>query len=91
MSCGSEIAELRVENNVLKVTCSDAQRINMETHGRLASVVVAQDEPLREAKFSLDGLFAKTDGDPDAFIYITVTAPDGSYAATRPYYLKELL
>lgn len=91
MSCGPEITGLRVEDNVLKVTCSDAQRINMETHGRLAAVVHAEGEPLREAEFPLDDLFAKTEGDPAAFIYITVTAPDGSYAATRPYYLRDLL
>ena len=91
MSCGPEIAELYVENNVLKVTCSDAQRINMETHCRLAGVVFAQDEPLQEAEFALDHIFAKTKGDPNAFIYITVTALDGTYAVTRPYYLKDLL
>ena len=91
MSCGPEISALRVEGNVLKVTCSAAQRINMETYGRIAKVVNANDEPLREAEFPLDNFFTKVDGDPDAFIYITVTAPDGSYATTRPYYLKELL
>ena len=91
MSCGPEITSLCVEDNVLKVTCSDAQRINMETHGRLANVINAEGEPLHEAAFPLDNFFAKFDGDPEAFIYITVTAPDGSYATTRPYYLKDLL
>lgn len=91
MSCGPEITSLRIEGGVLKVTCSDAHQINMETHGRIAKVVIADGEPLREAEFPLDVFFAKTNGDPGAFIYITVTAPDGSYAVTRPYYLKELL
>ena len=90
MSCGPEIYDLRVEDNVLKVTCSDAQRINMETYGRYAAVVQAEDEPIREAEFPLDNLLAKTEDDPAAFIYITVTAPDGSYATTRPYYLRDL-
>lgn len=90
MSCGPEITSLRVEGDVLKVTCSAAQRINMETHGRFAQVVIAEGEPLRGAEFPLDDFFAKTDGDPTGFIYITVTAPDGSYAVTRPYYLKDL-
>ncbi len=91
MSCGPEITGLWVEDNVLKVTCSDAQRVNMETYGRPAGVVHAEGEPLREAEFPLANLLAKVDGDPAAFIYVTVTAPDGSYAVTRPYYLKDLL
>lgn len=91
MSCGPEITSLRVEGDILKVNCSDAQRINIETHGRIAKAVVAEGAPLREAEFPLDAFFANTDGNPGAFIYITVTAPDGSYATTRPYYLKDLL
>ena len=91
MSCGPEITDLRIEGNILKVTCSDAQRINMETHGRPAQVVNAEGEPLREAEFPLDNFIAKTNDDPNALFYITVTAPDGSYATTRPYYLKDLL
>ena len=90
MSCGPEITGLRMEGNVLKVTCSDAQRVNLETHGRTAGVVNANGDPLREAEFPLDNFIAKTDGDPEAFVYITVTAPDGTYATTRPYYLKDL-
>ena len=91
MSCGPEITGVCVENNVLKVTCSDAQRVNMETYGRPAGAVCAAGEPIREAEFPLADLLAKVDGDPAAFIYVTVTAPDGSYAVTRPYYLKDLL
>ena len=91
MSCGPEITSLYVVGDVLKVTCSDAQRINIATHKRIAGVVAAGDEPLREAEISLTKFFAQNDGNPEAFIYITVTAPDGSYAATRPYYLRDLL
>ncbi|MBR3593999.1 MAG: CehA/McbA family metallohydrolase [Clostridia bacterium] len=91
MSCGPEITELCIEGDVLKVTCSDAQRINLETHGRMAQVILAENEPLREAEFNLGTFFSRVDGDPDAFVYVTVTAPDGSYATTRPYYLKDLL
>lgn len=91
MSCGPEITSLSVEGTMLKVTCSDAQRVNLATHGRLADVVSAEGEPLREATFQLDNIINMTGSDPDAFIYITVTAPDGAYAITRPYYLKDLL
>ena len=89
MSCGPEITDLYVEGNVLKVTCSDAKQINMESHGRFAKVIMAEDAPLREAEFPLDTFFEKADS--HAFIYITVTAEDGSYATTRPYYLKDLI
>jgi hypothetical protein len=91
MSCGPEITDLYLEGNVLKITCSDAQRINVETHARFAKVMVAEDKPLREAEFNLDRFFTKAQEDPMALFYITVTAPDGTYATTRPYYLKELL
>lgn len=91
MSCGPQITGLYVEGDVLKVICSDAQQIRMETHGRFSRAVFSEGEPLRGAEFPLDTFFAKADGDPDAFIYITVTAPDGTYATTRPYYLKDLL
>ena len=79
-----------MEGDVLKVTCSDAQRITLETHGRMAQAVFAADEPLREAEFHLDKFFSNVDGDPKAFVYVTVTAADGSYATTPAYFVKEL-
>ena len=90
MSCGPEITDLSFEGTALKVACSDAQSIRMETHGRRADVVVTENEPLREATFHLDKILEKLGNDPEAFLYITVTAPDGTYAVTRPYYLREL-
>ena len=91
MSCGPEITSLYIEDNVLKVTCSDAVRINLETHGRQARMAFTKDEPLREAEFDLTDLFAKIENDNNPFIYLTVTAEDGSYATTRAFYVKELL
>ena len=91
MSCGPEITSLWVEDDVLKVTCSDARQINIETYGRRAKVFTAESELLREAEFPLDTFLAEADGDSDAFIYITVTAPDGTYAVTRAYYRNELV
>ena len=78
------------EGNVLKVTCSEAQRICLETHGRVAQAVFAEEAPLREAAFPLEKFYTKIEGDPNAFIYITVTAADGSYATTRAYFIDEL-
>ena len=91
MSCGPEIHSVYMEGDVLKVTCSDAKEIRVETHGRQARMLFAKDEPLREAEFNLDTFLAKTRDDPSAFIYVTVTAADGTYATTRAYYIKELL
>lgn len=91
MSCGPEITDIYMEGNVLRVTCSNAQRINLETHGRMAQAVYATDEPLREAAFDLEKLFSNVDSDSNVYVYITVTAPDGSYATTRAFFLNELI
>ena len=91
MSCGPEIKDISLDGNMLKVSCSDAQRISVETHGRMARAVCAEDEPLQEAEFNLEQYFSKVADDPNAFFYVTVTAPDGSYATTRPFYVKDLL
>jgi hypothetical protein len=42
------------------------------------------------AEFDLSTWFEKSAGNPDAFIRLTVTAPDGTYAATRAYWMEEL-
>ena len=91
MSCGPEIVDLSFEGIVLKVACSNAQSIRIETCGRYASIVVAENEPLREATFQLEKIIGLVQNNPEEFFYITITAPDGSYAITRPYYLKDLL
>lgn len=90
MSCGPEITELYMEGDVLKVSCSEADQIRVESYARPAQMRFAEDEPLYGAEFDLSTFFTKVDGDPNAFIYVTVTAPDGSYATTCPYYLKDL-
>ena len=92
MSCGPEIRNLWIEDGKLKITCSDAKRINLETHGRIARNVVANsDNWLREAEIDLTDFIDKIKGNPSAYIRLTVTAPDGTYAATRAYYLNEFL
>ena len=91
MSCGPEITSLYVEDNTLKIACSRAQQVTVETHGRQARMVYAENEPLREAAFPLDMLLPKIENDPNPFIYVTVTAADGSYATTRAYSVAELL
>ena len=73
------------------MSCSGALRITLATHGRMAKAVFATDAPLHEAEFALDTFFSKVDGNQDAFVYITVTAADGSYATTPAFSAKELL
>ena len=90
MSCGPEIFKLTVDRNILSITCSGAKTIALESHGRFARRVSASGEELLQgASFDLTDFFAKDDG-PDMYIRLTVTAPDGSYAATRAYYVSEL-
>jgi len=91
MSCGPEIHSLTVEDHRLKITCSDARQISLECTGRFACLAASGDgTPIREAEFDLTGFLARAEGDPAACVYLTVTAPDGTYAVTRAYYPEEL-
>ena len=91
MSCGPEITSMYMEGTMLKVTCSDAIRVTVETRGRFARIAMAEDEPIREATFDLEKYLDLIKDDPDTFIFVTVTAADGTYAATRAYFRDELL
>lgn len=89
MSCGPEIFDLTIEENVVKITCSDARFVSLNNHGRFTRRVAAEEnKTLNEAEFDIAPFFEKAD--ENSFIYLTVVAADGSYATTRPYYLKEL-
>ena len=60
-------------------------------HGRFGRTAVAQGgELLTEAEFDLSAFLGKAEGDPNAYIYVTVTDAKGQYAMTRPYYLEDL-
>ena len=45
---------------------------------------------IREAEFDLTVFKERTYGDTSMYVHLTVTAADGTYAATRAYYLDEL-
>ena len=91
MSCGPEIKALWMEDGILRVTCSDAKEISLETHGRFARYVAAGGgEWLRAAEIDLTDFLEKTMENPAAYIRLTITGPDGSYAATRAYFRDEL-
>lgn len=91
MSCGPEISELSVEEGQLCVTCSAAVTVSLESHGRFARRVSAtKGETLTTATFDITPLLEKADEVENAFVYVTVTAADGSYATTRAYFADEL-
>ncbi|MBQ6991179.1 MAG: hypothetical protein IJN58_08990 [Clostridia bacterium] len=90
MSCGPEIFSLSIDGDLLKITCTDVREIRLESHGRFARAAHgSQGQWLREAEFDIANFFKKADRE-DMFLRITVTAPDGTYAATRAYFLDEL-
>jgi len=90
MSCGPEISSLTIEGNTLKITCSEAHHITLESHGRFARRAASDDGScICETEFDLAAFFEKAD-DPSMYIRLTVTAADGTYAASRAYFLNEL-
>lgn len=91
MSCGPEIFGLTIKDNVLKITCSDAREVILESYSRFTRRVAAIDNDcLHEATFDLTDFIINSNGHPSIYIRLTVNAPDGTYAATRAYYLNEL-
>lgn len=92
MSCGPQIHSLSIKDNILTITCSDAAYINLESHVRFARHIEAdKGSTLNEARFNISIFTEKSANDPNAYLHLTVVAPDGSYAATRAYYINELL
>ena len=86
-SCGPEIHSLTLEGTTLRVTCSPAAQVTLQTQARHAQRVAG---PLTEAEFDLSVWMTKSQENPNAFFRLTVTAPDGTYAATRAYFSNEL-
>ena len=87
MSCGPEILELSIEGNEVFVRCSEAAAITLQTSGRFARRITGDD--VTSATFNLEPFLQKCDRE-NMFIYVTVTAADGSYATTRAYFAAEL-
>jgi len=92
MSTGPEIHSLTLCGNLLRVTCSPAASVNVETSGRWAKIKTAQEkgQTITDAEFDLSKFLEGLREEPEAFIRLTVTAPDGTYAATRAYRIREL-
>ena len=90
-SCGPTIHSLTLEDNILRLTFTEAREVALQSQARFARRCAGENGSLiTEAEFDLSTWFEKSAGNPDAFIRLTVTAPDGTYAATRAYWLEEL-
>ncbi len=90
-SCGPEITSLIWDESRVQLTCSPAVRVHLITHNRHAQLACAKDgELLEQAQFDLTRWVTANRSDPMAFIRLIVTAPDGTYAATRAYFVDEL-
>ena len=90
-TCGPIIHSLTLEGTTLRLTCSAAREVALQSQARFARRCAGENgETITEAEFDLSTWFEKSAGNPKAFIRLTVTAPDGSYAATRAYWLEEL-
>lgn len=90
-SCGPEIYSLTCDGNTISITCSPAASIQLVTQTRAAVYRCTQNgQPLTHADLPLDFWRKRTAGDPEGFVRLIVTAPDGTYAVTRAYRLNEL-
>lgn len=90
-SCGPEIHSLTLEDNTLKITCSDANRIVLHTHFREnLNLQPEAGQMLNQGEFDLTQWREWSQDDPKAFFRIMVYGPNGTFAATRAYWLKDL-
>ena len=89
MSTGPRIHSLFLEDGILQVTCTEAARILVETGNRHRRQAVGS-PTLTQASLDMTQWLEKSQNEPDTFFRVTVTAPDGSYAATRAYFRDEL-
>jgi hypothetical protein len=95
-STGPEIHSLTIEGSTLKITCSDARSVGLESDCRFAkhALPIHNDGLLREATFDLSkwmNASQETGRTEEAYIRLTVNGPYGHKAYTRAYYLTELL
>ena len=90
-SCGPEIHSLTLEDSLLKISCSDAARITLHTQCRVnMNLLPEAGQVLKCGQFDLAKWREVSRDDPNAFFRLMVYAPDGTFAATRAYWLKDL-
>ena len=76
----------------LRVTCSEAAQVRLQSDTRFARRVVPEDSaaPLTSAEFDLSPWLERAPQLPNAFVRVTVEDARGRYAVTRAYRLEEL-
>ena len=90
-SVGPEIKSLTVEGTTLRVECSDAVEIRVQTHVRLSRrAVPTEGETISGAEFDMPLFFENERKVPGAFLRVTVIDSRGRYAMSRAYYLYEI-
>lgn len=93
-STGPELYEVSIDDGVLTVRCSDAQRILLDSGTRLAKAVhpKAPDKLVRGATFNIRAWLdaCETEDDPRNWIRISTVDAYGNFASTRAFFAKEL-
>lgn len=85
-SCGPEIHDFRVENNVVSIDCSPVAKIRLQSDCHPTKMVKDAEGNLTHAEFTLPDADA-----PMAYKYIRMTVIDkeGKHAWTNPIFLTE--
>ena len=79
-----------LEDNTVKITCSEAVRIKLVTHTRHAQMAFAEKGAITEAQFDMSKWLKANQNNENAFLRLIVTSADGNYAVTRAYWKDEL-
>jgi len=90
-SCGPQIHSLTWEDGMLEIECSPCQRIQVITQTRVAHLAIADGgQTITGAQFDMNRWLTRSQGKENCFFRLVVTAPDGTYAVTRAYWLDKL-
>ena len=81
---GPEIHELYLEDGILTIKCSNAQKITLHRASRRHQIRIMEDKPLTEAQFNVSNL-------KDGYFRVTVCGLDGKQAFTNAYFPEDLV
>ena len=92
-STGPELHEVSIEDGILTVRCSDAQRIVVDSGTRFAKTIYpkAPDKLVRSGSFNLKAWLDACTGESRLdWIRVSVVDAYGNFASTRAFYPDEL-
>jgi hypothetical protein len=92
-STGPELYEVSIDEGILTVRCSDAQRIVLDSGTRHAKAIFPKspDRAVRSGKFDLKNWLAACTGESKMdWVRISVYDAYGNFASTRAFYPDEL-